>query len=87
MGAKFSLNSNFWAKSPVASWIKVFVSAVIAQYLISLIEGYSLFSWDKVMLEKLLTAGAVAVLPVIINFINKKDTRYGLGSKRKTVTK
>jgi hypothetical protein len=85
MATKFSLNSNFWAKSPVASWVKVFISAVLLQFMNGLIEGHPLFSWDKSMFEKLTTAGLVALIPVIINFLNPNDTRYGVGEQ--TVTK
>jgi len=29
------------------------------------------------MVEKLLTAGVVSTLPIIINWLNPSDTRYG----------
>jgi len=60
-----------------ASWLKVFISSVFGAYLIMLQEGTNLFSWDLEMVEKLLTAGVVSTLPIIINWLNPADTRYG----------
>ena len=60
-----------------ASWLKVFASAVLGAYLIELQNGINLFSWDLNMVEKLLTAGFVSTLPIIINWLNPSDTRYG----------
>jgi len=60
-----------------ASWLKVFASAVLGAYLIELQNGINLFSWDLAMVEKLLTAGVVSTLPIIINWLNPSDTRYG----------
>ena len=60
-----------------ASWLKVFISSVFGAYLIMLQEGSNLFSWDLAMFEKLLTAGVVSTLPIIINWLNPADDRYG----------
>jgi len=60
-----------------ASWLKVFISSVFGAYLIMLQEGTNLFSWDLAMVEKLLTAGVVSTLPIIINWLNPADERYG----------
>jgi len=60
-----------------ASWLKVFASAVLGAYLIELQNGINLFSWDLNMVEKLLTAGVVSTLPIIINWLNPADDRYG----------
>jgi hypothetical protein len=60
-----------------ASWLKVFASAVLGAYLIELQNGINLFSWDLNMVEKLLTAGVVSTLPIIINWLNPADPRYG----------
>lgn len=60
-----------------ASWIKVFIATILTTYLIMLGEGHKLFTWDLSMVEKLLTAGIVSVLPIIINYLNPNDTRYG----------
>ena len=60
-----------------ASWLKVFVSAILGAYLIELQNGVNLFSWNLEMLESLLTVGVVSVIPIIINWLNPSDTRYG----------
>jgi uncharacterized membrane protein len=85
MATKFSMKKHFLANTPAGSWVKVFISAVLLQFMNGLIEGHRLFTWDKAMLEKLATAGLVALIPVIINFLNPNDTRYGVGEQ--TVTK
>lgn len=59
------------------SWLKVFITAVLSEYLILKANGLSLFDWNKQTIEALLTAGVVAVIPVIINFLNPNDPRYG----------
>ena len=60
-----------------ASWLKVFVSAILGAYLIELQNGVNLFSWNLEMIESLLTVGVVSVIPIIINWLNPSDTRYG----------
>jgi len=57
-----------------AGWIRVFVSAMILQFML---EGYDLFSFDLLMLKKVVAAGVAAVLPVIYNALNPNDPRYG----------
>lgn len=74
------LPKNKFTKSlttPLASFIKVFLATVLTQYLIELQEGHQLFSWDLPMIQKLLTAGVVANLPVVINFLNPSYSHYG----------
>lgn len=63
--------------SVIGSWLKVFITALLTTYLMMLSEGHTLFSWDLAMVEKLLTAGIVSMLPVIINWLNPLDNRYG----------
>ena len=60
-----------------ASWFKVFLSSILAAYLVELQNGVNLFSWDLTMIEKVLTVGIASTLPVIINYLNPTDTRYG----------
>jgi hypothetical protein len=54
------------------SWLAVFLSAVITAALTSLATDV----WDW---RTILFAGLVAVLPVIRNWLNANDTRYGKG--------
>lgn len=60
-------------KALVLSWLKVFVAAVLAGVLTATATGV----WDW---RALLFAGLAAVLPVIINWLDPNDTRYGKGS-------
>lgn len=64
--------------TPFGTFIKVFASTVLAQYLGELSNGTSLFSMDMVMLGKLITAGLISALPVIINWVNPNYTQYGV---------
>ena len=60
-----------------ASWLKVFASAVLGAYLIELQDGRQLFDWTFDMVESLLTVGVVSMIPIIINWLNPADERYG----------
>lgn len=62
-------------KALVLSWLKVFLSAVLSYVLAALLADTAL-AW-----QALLIAGVVAVLPVIINWLDTSDTRYGRGSE------
>lgn len=66
-----------WMTSPLASFLKVFVASMLTQYLIELQDGHQLFSWDLAMIQKITTAGVVANLPVVINFLNPSYQHYG----------
>lgn len=55
------------------SWAKVFASACLTVVLVALTQGTAL-EWQAV-----LVAGLVAVLPVIINWLDSGDPRYGRG--------
>lgn len=64
-------------KAMLKSWLNVFVAAVITALIVVLGDG-------NVSVEDLwyvLVAGAVAVLPVMKNYFDPKDTRYGRGSE------
>ena len=60
-----------------ASWLKVFIASILGAYLVELQNGTNLFSWSLDMVESLLTVGVVSLLPIIINYLNPSDTRYG----------
>lgn len=68
---------NNFLSTVYGSWLKVFISAILGAYLLLLQDGKQLFSWDFAMIENLLTVGVVATLPVIINWFNPTDNRYG----------
>ena len=53
----------------LASWARVFVAAMIAQYLAGITD------W-----QMLLNAGIAGVLPVVLRWLNPKDVAYGRGA-------
>ena len=53
-------------KAIAASWARSFLAAALATYLA--------VGWQP---EVIVNAGAAAVLPVILRFLNKKDTAFG----------
>jgi hypothetical protein len=65
--------------TPFASFLKVFLASMLTQWLIELQDGHQLFSWDMAMIQKIITAGVVANLPVIINWLNPSYKHYGKG--------
>lgn len=65
-------------KNMIRSWFNVFIAAVITAWLTLIVSTQSL-SLDWVTLEAVLIAGLVAVLPVIRNYFDSSDHRYGKG--------
>lgn len=59
------------------SYLKVFITTVLAMWMAELTQGYDMFSMDLIMFKKLFSGGIVAVLPIIINAMNPHDNRYG----------
>lgn len=59
-------------KNMIKSWVKVFISAVLSAYLITLTDGDLSLDW-----RALLIAGLVSLLPVVINWLDTSDPRYG----------
>jgi hypothetical protein len=57
----------------VWSWLRVFLSAILTYVLAGLAADTTL-EWQAILI-----AGAVAVLPVVINWLNAGDPRYGRG--------
>jgi hypothetical protein len=60
-------------KAMLRSWLNVFVAAVITALIVVLGDG-------QISVEDLwyvLVAGLVAVLPVVKNYFDKQDPRYG----------
>lgn len=61
----------------VQSWIKVFVSTILALVLADLVSGAGTLNLTNVWTY--VSAGAVAVLPLVINYLNPEYGRYGKG--------
>ena len=65
-------------KNMLKSWLNVFVAAAITALLTVLVDTGSLaLDWQSV--QAVIIAGLVAVLPVIKNYFDKNDHRYGKG--------
>ena len=63
-------------KAMLRSWLNVFVASLITALIVVLGDG-------QISVEDLwyvLVSAAVAVLPVIKNYFDSSDTRYGKGS-------
>jgi branched-subunit amino acid transport protein len=66
-------------KSMLKSWLNVFVAAAITALLTVLVDTGSLaLDWQSI--QAVIIAGLVAVLPVMKNYFDSSDTRYGRGS-------
>ena len=63
------------ARSPFGGWFKAFLSAALAQFLVNGSDLFSLTS--SVVLRGLLASGVAGTLPVVINWLNRSDPRYG----------
>jgi hypothetical protein len=58
----------------VGSWLKVFIVAVLIEWQLL---GADLWALNIDTLKHLANAGWIALLPVIINYLNPNDPRYG----------
>jgi hypothetical protein len=61
------------ALNVIWSWLRVYLAAALTYLLAALVNG------DPVAWNAIAIAGAVAVLPVVINWLNPADPRYGKG--------
>lgn len=57
-------------KALLASWARSFAAASLAVYLAGVTDPKAIF-----------TAGAAAVLPVVLRWLNPKDSAFGLQGK------
>jgi hypothetical protein len=65
-------------KSMIKSWANVFLAALITAFLVVIVDtGTLAVDWKTA--EAMLIAGLVAVLPVIKNYLDSSDHRYGRG--------
>lgn len=66
-------------KAMIKSWFNVFISAVIASFLALIVSTQTLaIDWHAA--EAIIISGLVAVLPVIKNYFDASDPRYGVGA-------
>lgn len=67
-------------KAMLKSWFNVFVSALITAVLVILTSNNGTIPLDGELWLGALISAVVAVLPVIKNYFDKSDTRYGKGA-------
>ena len=66
-------------KAMLKSWGNVFIAAVITALLVVVVDSQTI-ALDLKALEAVLIAGLVAVLPVVKNYFDSSDHRYGKGA-------
>jgi hypothetical protein len=67
-------------KAMLWSWGRVFLAAVVSAFL-AIVTATQAIPTSSDAWMGLLIAGIVAVGPVIYNYLNVNDTRYGRGSE------
>lgn len=72
------MNISKQTKSMIKSWFNVFIAALLASLIVVLGDG-NLSVED---LQYVLYSGIVALLPVVKNYFDKQDPRYGKGSTK-----
>lgn len=67
-------------KAMLNSWLNVFVSALITSVLVILTQNNGTIPMDGQTWLAAVISAVVAVLPVIKNYFDKNDHRYGKGA-------
>jgi|APGre2960657373_1045057.scaffolds.fasta_scaffold70981_3 hypothetical protein len=65
-------------KAMLASWGRSFMAAAVSAFVAT---GGDVFSLDLEGAKAILTAGVVAILPVLLRYLNPSDTAFGTGAK------
>jgi hypothetical protein len=65
--------------SPLGSFIKGFLGIILAMWVAELSNGHDLFSMDIVMVKKLIVAGIIPNIHILINWLNPEYKGYGVG--------
>jgi hypothetical protein len=65
-------------KAMLASWSRSFLAAALSAFVAT---GGDVFSLDLEGVKAILTAGVVAILPVLLRYLNPSDTAFGTGAK------
>lgn len=66
-------------KAMIGSWIKVFLAAVLSGFL-TLVAAQQGLPMSGEAWMGILIAGILALGPVVYNYLDPNDTRYGRGS-------
>ena len=62
----------------LASWARSFMAAAVSAFVAT---GGDVFSLDLEGVKAILTAGVVAILPVLLRYLNPSDNAFGTGAK------
>jgi len=68
------------ATTPLGSIVKVFVGTALGGFYLFLKNGSSFDDITLDVVEGFIVGGLIVVLPMLINFANPADARYGRGS-------
>lgn len=66
-----------------AAWAKVFIAVFIGEMLFFFLAKKNLFLWDLTIWQQIISSAIAGTLPVIANYFNPYDPRYG--NKKKSV--
>ena len=67
--------------SPLGTFVKGFLSVILAMWVAELADGHDLFTMDLSMIKKLIVAGLIPNISILINWINPQYTSYGSEEK------
>ena len=71
------MNINKFFTTPLGSFVKVFLGAMIVFLLDTYLSNGDVFVFDKTFLNSALKAGVIAIAPMIYNYLNPKYEAYG----------
>lgn len=63
------------------SWVRVFMAVFIGETLLMLLTKNNLFTWDLTIWQQLLSSAIAGTFPVVLNYVNPYDPRYGNNKK------
>lgn len=61
----------------LGNFCKHFLFGAMTLYAYELTQGLDIFHFDLTILKKFATAGMVAAFPVLLNYFNPNDARFG----------
>jgi len=70
------MHSKFF-NSMTGSYVKIFLSGIVVLISTDIAKGVDIFHFDIPRLKEILIAGLIPVLPILLNYLNKADNRYG----------
>lgn len=60
--------------------LRVFAGTTLAAVVAAMLEGLNVFTFEWEVWQPFVVAGAIAAGTIVVNALNKYDTRYGLGA-------